>query len=173
MRRAVPAVIATLIGLGALASFKSTPGVPGKSASALHLKGSSAAGAAPPPGTTTTAPPAPGSTPATGGTSPATGTTPTTRAGAVRTVDGDPFDNRYGTVQVRVALRGTQITGITAVQMPFDRQRSAEISQQAEPLLQQEALQAQSAQIDIIGGASYTSQSYAQSLQSALDKAGR
>src|SRR5947207_2568286 len=160
MGRAVSAVIATFIGLGALASFKSTPGVPGKSASALHLKGSSAVGAAPPPGTATTAPPA-------------TGTTPTTSAGAVRTVDGDPFDNRYGTVQVRVSLRGTRIAGITALQMPFDRERSAEISQQAEPLLQQEALQAQSAQIDIIGGASYTSQSYAQSLQSALDKAGR
>ena len=160
MGRAVSAVIATFIGLGALASFKSTPGVPGKSASALHLKGSSAVGAAPPPGTATTAPPA-------------TGTTPTTRAGMVRTVDGDPFDNRYGTVQVRVSLRGTRIAGITALQMPFDRERSAEISQQAEPLLQQEALQAQSAQIDIIGGASYTSESYAQSLQSALDKAGR
>jgi len=169
MRRATPAVIATLIGLGALASFKSTPGVPGKSASALHLKGSSAGSHA---DTTTTAPPVRGSTPATGGTSPATAP-PTTRAGAVRTVDGDPFDNRYGTVQVRVSLRGTQITGITALQMPFDRQRSAEISQQAEPLLQEEALQAQSAQIEIIGGASYTSQSYAQSLQSALDKAGR
>jgi len=160
MRRAVSAVIATFIGLGALASFKSTPGVPGKSASALHLKGSSAVGVPPPPGTATTAPPA-------------TRTTPTTSSGAVRTVDGDPFDNRYGTVQVRVSLRGTRITGITALQMPFDRERSAEISRQAEPLLQQEALQAQSAQIDIIGGASYTSQSYAQSLQSALDKAGR
>ncbi len=173
MRRAFPAVIVTLIGLGALASFKSSPGVPGKSASALHLKRSSAVGAAPPRSTTTTAPPASGSAPTVGGTSPATGTTPTTRAGAVRTVDGDPFANQYGTVQVRVTLRGTQITGLTALQMPFDRQRSAEISQQAEPLLQQEALQAQSAQIDIIGGASYTSQSYAQSLQSALDKAGR
>ena len=169
MRRATPAVIATLIGLGALASFKSTPGVPGKSASALHLKGSSAASH---PDTTTTAPRARGSSPVTGGTSPAT-VPPTTRAGAVRTVDGDPFDNRYGTVQVRVSLRGTRIAGITALQMPFDRERSAEISQQAEPLLQQEALQAQSAQIDIIGGASYTSQSYAQSLQSVLDKAGR
>ena len=71
-----------------------------------------------------------------------------------------------------MTLQGKQITGITALQMPVDRQRSAEISQQAEPLLQQEALQAQSAQINIIGGASYTSQSYAQSLQSALDKAG-
>ena len=79
----------------------------------------------------------------------------------------------YGAVQVRLTLQGTRITGVTPLQMPFDRQRSAEISQQAEPLLLQEVLQAQSAQIDIIGGASYTSQSYAQSLQSALDKAGR
>jgi len=165
MRRAVPAVIVTFIGLGALLSFKSSPGAP-KSSSALHVKRSGAVAAAPPPGTTTTAPPA-------AGTTPDTETTPTTRAGAVRTVDGDPFDNRYGTVQVRVTLQGTRITGVTPLQMPFDRQRSAEISQQAEPLLLQEVLQAQSAQIDIIGGASYTSQSYAQSLQSALDKAGR
>jgi len=165
MRRAVPAVIVTFIGLGALLSFKSSPGAP-KSSSALHVKRSGAVAAAPPPSTTTTAPPA-------AGTTPDTGTTPTTRAGAVRTVDGDPFDNPYGTVQVRVTLQGTRITGVTPLQMPFDRQRSAEISQQAEPLLLQEVLQAQSAQIDIIGGASYTSQSYAQSLQSALDKAGR
>ena len=165
MRRAVPAVIVTFIGLGALLSFKSSPGAP-KSSSALHIKRSGAIAAAPPPRTTTTAPPA-------AGTTPDTATTPTTRAGAVRTVNGDPFDNPYGTVQVRVTLEGTRITGVTPLQMPFDRQRSAEISQQAEPLLLQEVLQAQSAQIDIIGGASYTSQSYAQSLQSALDKAGR
>jgi uncharacterized protein with FMN-binding domain len=74
---------------------------------------------------------------------------------------------------VRVTLRGNQITGVTALQMPYQHQRSAEISQQAEPLLQQEVLQAQSAQIDLIGGATYTSQSYAQSLQSALDQISR
>ena len=54
---------------------------------------------------------------------------------------------------------------------PFDRERSQYISQQAEPYLRQEALQAQSAQIDLVSGATYTSYSYAQSLQSALDKA--
>ncbi len=165
MRRAFPALIVTLIGLAALATFKSAPGV-AKSSSALPAKRSGAVATAPPRSTTTTAPPGPL------GSSPATGTTPSTRAASARTIDGDPFDNQYGTVQVRVTLQGKQITGITALQMPSDRQRSAEISQQAEPLLQQEALQAQSAQIDIIGGASYTSQSYAQSLQSALDKAG-
>jgi uncharacterized protein with FMN-binding domain len=165
MRRAVPAAIVTLIGLAALLTFKSSPGVPTKSSSALHRKGGVAA-AAPPRGTTSTAPPA------VGGARPVTGTTPTTHAGAVRTIDGDPFDNPYGTVQVRVTLQGTRITGVTPLQMPVDRQYSAELSQQAAPLLLQEVLQAQSAQIDILGGASYTSQSYAQSLQSALDKAG-
>jgi len=162
MRRAVPAVIITLIGLGALASFQSSPGVPVKSSSALHTKRGVAA-AAPPRGPTNTAPPA------TSGAGPVPGTTP---KGTVRTIDGDPFDNPYGTVQVRVTLHGTKITDVTPLQMPVDRQYSAELSQQAAPLLLQEVLQAQSAQIDILGGASYTSQSYAQSLQSALDKAG-
>ncbi|MCU1468119.1 MAG: FMN-binding domain protein [Actinomycetia bacterium] len=165
MNRAVPAVIATVIGLGALATFKSSPSLPAKSTSASHIKRGAVAGAAPPVRTTTSA------LPRTGGTHAVTGTTPTTRASAVRTIDGDPFDNQYGTVQVRVTLHGTQITDVTPLQMPVDRARSADISQQAAPLLLQEVLQAQSAQIDIVGGASYTSQSYAQSLQSALDKA--
>jgi hypothetical protein len=162
MRRAVPAVVITLIGLGALAMFQSSPGVPAKSSSALHTKGGGVAAAAPPRGTTSTAPPA------TSGAGPVPGTTP---AGAVRTIDGDPVDNPYGTVQVRVTLHGTKITDVTPLQMPVDRQYSAEISQQAAPLLLQEVLQAQSAQINLLSGASYTSQSYAQSLQSALDKA--
>ncbi len=165
MRRAVTAVILTLIGLGALATFRSSPGVP-RSSSALRLKRGGVAAAAPPGGTVTT-------TPRAGRAGPVAGTTPTTRAAARRTVDGDPFDNPYGTVQVRVTLQGTKIVDVTPLQMPVDRQYSAELSQQAAPLLLQEALQAQSAQINILGGASYTSQSYAQSLQSALDKAHR
>jgi FMN-binding domain len=146
MRRAIPAAIATVIGLGALATFKTSPGVSTKTSSGLGPKG----------GVPAAAPPR--------------GTTPTTH-GSVRTIDGDPFANPYGTVQVRVTLRGTRITDVTPLQMPVDRQYSAELSQQAAPLLLQEALQAQSAQINILSGASYTSQSYAQSLQSALDKA--
>jgi uncharacterized protein with FMN-binding domain len=76
-------------------------------------------------------------------------------------------------VQVQVTLHGTQITDIVAVQMPNSHQRSIEISQAAEPILRQEALQSQSAQIDIVSGASFTSQSYAQSLQGALDQVNR
>ena len=56
--------------------------------------------------------------------------------------------------------------------MPFDHPRSEAISQYVEPLLRSEALQAQSAQIDLVSGATYTSDAYARSLQSALDQAG-
>ncbi len=136
LRRAVPAGIITLIGVGALASFKSSPGV-ARSSSLHQSTGSGVTAAAPPPGGATTTPPS-------GGSGTATATTPSTRAGAVRTIDGDPVDNPYGTVQVRVTLQGSRITNVTPLQMPVDRQYSAELSQQAAPLLLQEALQAQS-----------------------------
>jgi uncharacterized protein with FMN-binding domain len=182
--RTLPALGATVVGVIALVSFKSSPGLP-KSSSALHAKSTGAVAASrPPAGSTTTAPPATSppttSTPTTNApttnaptTNAPTATTPTTSAGAVRTIDGDPSDNQYGTVQVEVTLQGGRITGITELQMPQDRQHSAEISQAAAPILEQEVLQAQSAQIDIVSGATFTSQSYAQSLQSALDKASR
>jgi uncharacterized protein with FMN-binding domain len=67
-------------------------------------------------------------------------------------------------------MRSGRITSITNVALPFDRSRSQEISSVAGPLLRSEALQAQSARIDVVSGATYTSNGYAQSLQSALDR---
>jgi uncharacterized protein with FMN-binding domain len=175
MNRAVPAAIITAVGLGALASFHSSPGLAAKSsAAAIVPRTTVPASAAPPSGatTTTTAPSSPG----TSGTKPTT-TSPATAAPATstqtRTLTGDAVDNQYGTVQVQVTLTGNQITDIVAVQMPNSHQRSQEISQAAEPILRQEALQAQSAQIDLVSGATFTSESYAQSLQAALDQANR
>jgi uncharacterized protein with FMN-binding domain len=171
MNRAVPAVIITAVGLGALASFRSSPGLAVKSSAAAVVPSTTVPASAAPPsnGTTTT------TTPSSQGTSSAT--TPTTTAPATstktRTLTGDAVDNEYGTVQVQVTLTGNQITGIVAVQMPDSHRRSVEISQEAEPILRQEALQAQSAQIDLVSGATFTSQSYAQSLQAALDQANR
>ncbi len=167
MRHAFPALVITAVGLGALASFRSTPAAPAQS-------GSAASPGATTPATTPVTDPA--TSPATDpGTGPATAP-PTTTApgsgGGTRTLTGDPFDNRFGTVQVRVTLQGNTITDVTMLQMPDSHERSLEISQQAQPLLLQEVLQAQSAQIDILSGATYTSESYAQSLQSALDKSG-
>ena len=178
MRRAVPALLITLLGLIALATFKSSSGLPVKSSAAHSVKPTTPVATAPPTSSSTSTPPTTRATPG-GGTSPPTQppataapTTPPTVSKAVRTIDGDPFDNQYGTVQVEVTLQGNRITNVVPLQMPTDHRRSAEISQQAAPLLLQEVLQAQSAQIDIVGGATYTSTSYAQSLQSALDKAG-
>ena len=87
------------------------------------------------------------------------------------TFTGSDFPNRYGDVQVRVVISGGRITDVQAVVLPTDRAESAYISQQVGPWLRTEALQAQSATIDIISGATYTSQSYTQSLESALQQA--
>ena len=86
-------------------------------------------------------------------------------------VDGDVIATQFGDIQVRLVESGGKITDVQALQLPFDRRRSLEISQFAEPILQSEALQAQSAQIDTVSGATYTSDAYRASLQSALDRA--
>ena len=87
------------------------------------------------------------------------------------TFTGADVPNRFGDVQVRVVISNGRISDVQAVQLPTDRAESAYISQQVGPWLRTEALQAQSANIDIISGATYTSQSYAQSLESALQQA--
>jgi uncharacterized protein with FMN-binding domain len=84
---------------------------------------------------------------------------------------GQDIQTDYGDNQVKVIITGGRIVDIQALQLPFDRQRSAYISQVAGPLLHDEAIKAQSAQIDTISGATFTSDAYAQSLQSALDRA--
>ena len=84
---------------------------------------------------------------------------------------GQDFPNRFGDVQVRVIISHGQITDVQAIVLPTDRAQSAYISEVAGPMLRSEVIQAQSAQIDIIGGATYTSESYAQSVESALQQA--
>jgi uncharacterized protein with FMN-binding domain len=171
VRRALPAAVITLVGLGALASFKSSPGIATKPLSSAIIRNRAAPPSTTSPTNTSPTTVSPDTSVPSSETTP-TAAAPTTTTAGLRTVDGDPAFNEYGTVQVRVTLDGNTITGITALQMPYEHTRSAYISQQAEPYLQQEALQAQSAQIDVVSGATYTSQSYAQSLQSALDRAG-
>ncbi|WP_137119526.1 FMN-binding protein [Segeticoccus rhizosphaerae] len=95
-------------------------------------------------------------------------TTPTTR-----TITGGTADTPYGPVQVRVRLTGAKITGVSPLQLPHDEQRSQQIASYAVPLLTRETLAAQSAHIDMVSGATYTSEGYTASLQNALDHAGR
>ncbi|WP_241834930.1 FMN-binding protein [Pseudofrankia asymbiotica] len=85
---------------------------------------------------------------------------------------GDVEDARYGPVQVKLVITGTTITDVIALQLPNQERRDVEINDQAVPILRQEVLTAQSAQIDTVSGASFTSSGYAWSVQSAIDKAG-
>ena len=83
---------------------------------------------------------------------------------------GAAVDDPYGQVQVKVTLAGGKITDVTAVQLPSGG-RSGFISQSVAPILRGEAISTQGSSIDTVSGATYTSQAYAQSLQSALDSA--
>ncbi|CCK25715.1 hypothetical protein BN159_1336 [Streptomyces davaonensis JCM 4913] len=96
----------------------------------------------------------------------------TEAASTTRTVTGATAQTNYGPVQVRITLTGGKITAANAVQYPDETARSKDINSTAIPKLNQETLQAQSADIDTVSGATYTSAGYKQSLQSALDQAG-
>jgi uncharacterized protein with FMN-binding domain len=91
---------------------------------------------------------------------------------AKRTVDGTDIATKFGDVQVALVLKGHRIVDVRSLRLPFDRQRSAFISQQASPILRQEVLAAQSARINLVSGATYTSDAWATSVQSALSQAG-
>ncbi|MGI5453223.1 FMN-binding protein [Streptomyces sp. CA-249302] len=111
--------------------------------------------------------PAPSSSSATsGGSSGSSGST-----GVSKTVTGDSVDTRWGPVQVKITIKNGKLTDVTAVVYPTENPRDQEINSYAIPKLRTEALQAQSAGIDTVSGATYTSDGYRQSLQSALDSA--
>ncbi|GAA0633485.1 FMN-binding protein [Streptomyces thermocarboxydovorans] len=86
------------------------------------------------------------------------------------TVTGDAATTQYGPVQVRLTVSGGKITKAEAIQAPKGGQ-SDQITSNAIPKLNQAAIEAQSADIDAVSGATYTSTGYKKSLQSALDKA--
>jgi uncharacterized protein with FMN-binding domain len=88
------------------------------------------------------------------------------------TVIGADAPNQYGDVQVRVKVLGKRIVAVDAVTLPGSDARSQEISAVAGPILRRQAIAAQSARVDGVSGASYTSAGYRQSLQSALDRLG-
>ncbi len=77
----------------------------------------------------------------------------------------------YGDVRVKATISGGKITDVTFLQYPDTHSTSVYINKQAMPYLQQEAIKAQSANVNIISGATYTSQAFIQSLQNALSQA--
>jgi uncharacterized protein with FMN-binding domain len=143
------AITGTIAGLVALLSFKS------------HSATTTATPALPSAGAPQTAP------------SGSTGSSATPSGnGSTRSFTGRAITTQYGVVQVKVTVAGTKITNVSFVQLTAFDQRSQEINQQAAPTLLQQSLSAQSANIDGVSGATFTSDGYEQSLQSALDQAG-
>jgi uncharacterized protein with FMN-binding domain len=162
------ALVATVIGLVLLVSFHT----PDDSASST--------GANPPVADIGLATPTPTSNPrATAQSGRGGNVTPTTEppqptatpASGKQVVDGPEVDNPYGPVQVEITLQGRRMVDAQALQLPSDRRFSRQISDYVGPILRQEALKAQNANIDIISGATFTSEAYARSLQAALDSA--
>jgi len=87
------------------------------------------------------------------------------------TVDGSVAQTRWGPVQVSITVSGKKITEITVLASPDGNHRDVEINAYALPILRQEALRAQSADIQSVSGATVTSDGYKESLQAAIDRA--
>lgn len=87
------------------------------------------------------------------------------------TVQGDVADTPYGPVQVAVVFDGPKIVDVRALQTPNEAYRSVRIASLATPVLRQEVLGAQSAKVDSVSGATYTSAGYLESVQYAIDHA--
>jgi uncharacterized protein with FMN-binding domain len=90
---------------------------------------------------------------------------------AAGTFTGDSVMTRWGAVQVEITVAGGRITAVQAVEYPQENPRDRQINAYALPVLAQEATQSQSADIDVVSGATVTSDGYIQSLQSAIDQA--
>jgi uncharacterized protein with FMN-binding domain len=157
MLRVILAIVATAAGLIFLLSFKT------------HSPSATASPPAAISGSTTTSPSSSGSA-----STPAPSSTPSssTRTEAAKTITGDAADTRYGLVQVKVTVKNGKLTAVAAVAYPQQDPRDAQINSYAIPARNAEALAAGSAHIDGVTGATYTSEGYTMSLQSALDKAG-
>ncbi len=92
-------------------------------------------------------------------------------SGADGTYTGDAVETRWGTVQVEITVKDGTITNADAVQYPTENPRDQQINAYAVPALNAEVIQAQSASIDAVSGATVTSDGYLESLQSAIDAA--
>ena len=155
MRRAVFAILGTAAATSLLVGLKANadPQQPTGVAQQDPAPGS----ASPPPAS---APPA--------GAQPAQPAAPPPAAGGTRKIEGDTVGTPYGAVTVTITVTGDKVIDITAV-LPIAGE-SGPRSADAGPKLRKQALAKQSADIDSVSGATYTSEGYKESLQSALDK---
>jgi uncharacterized protein with FMN-binding domain len=97
---------------------------------------------------------------------------PSSSSSAAKSYTGSVASTRWGPVQVQIAVSAGKITGVTVLQQPNGNHKDTEINDYALPILVQDTLRGQSADIDMVSGATVTSDGYLQSLQAALDEAG-
>jgi uncharacterized protein with FMN-binding domain len=147
MRKVVLALALTAVGLALLLSFKSRSG-----------------------GSVSTV--TPSTKPSASSSAHSPSSSSSTSKSASGTFTGTSIDTRYGPVQVQAVLSDGKLTNVNVLQVPDNGGYEDQIVSIALPELKSEALSDQSANIDVVSGATFTSQGYAQSLQSALDQAG-
>jgi uncharacterized protein with FMN-binding domain len=171
MRRAIIATVGTVAALVAVLDYKSHGTV-----TAVQVAVPSGTSTASTPSTTvpSTSSGSSSSGSTSSGSSSATttpATTPTTSTGGSYT--GTEVRYQYGEIEVAIAVKDGKITDVTVPLNSADDPQSASINSQAVPILTKEALAAQSIHFDVVSGATYTSEAFAQALQSALSKAGK
>jgi uncharacterized protein with FMN-binding domain len=167
MRRAPFVGAATVVGLVGVLSF--------------HTRSLSLATAAPPTAPRPTSRPTPSTTPPTTGpgasaaggapstsTVPSTTTAPAGGATTTATATGTLEQYGYGELRVQVTVTGGRISEVSVPKLLTAEQYSQQLAQQVIPMLRSEVLQAQTANISSVSGATYTSEAYALSLQAAL-----
>ncbi|MDQ1633519.1 MAG: hypothetical protein QOJ32_328 [Frankiaceae bacterium] len=158
MRRAILTLLSTVAGLVLLLNFKTSATT--AVAPAVGASGTSSASAAPSSSSSTSSS---GSSSSTSGSSGS--------GSGTKTLTGSSVDTRWGPVQVRITVTNGKITAANAIDYPNSNGHDQEINSTAIPTLNSEAVSAGNAQIDQVSGATYTSEGYIASLQSALDQA--
>lgn len=149
MKRAIFAILVTVTGLVLLLSFKTHATA---STTPTVISGTSTGDSS------------------TSATPSATPTPSASRASTSKTVTGAEAQTRYGPVQVQITVVNGTVTKATATEYPTDQPRDQQINSYAIPQLEQETVGSSTANIDMVSGATYTSQGYITSLQSALDQ---
>ena len=161
MRRISFALMSTLAAVIMMFGYRtSTPNPTSVATATVAAAGSAGTTTA---GSTTPAAPTPTAT---------ASSTPGTGTAAASTVTGQVVQTRWGPVQVQLTVGSGKVTAVTVLQQPTGNGKDVQINNAALPVLKQETIKAQNAQIDTVSGATVTSDGYITSLQSALDLAG-
>jgi len=170
MRRAPIVVAATAAGLAGVLAFHTAR--PGSSLLSGLSGGGTTSTTSGGSGTTSTTAPRGGSTSTTAPGSTSTSATTTTTSTGTKSAIGADVQYQYGELELKVTVTGGKISNVQPVIDTAYDARSYQVNSYAEPQLLSQTLQAQSANINGVSGATYTSQAYVQSLQAALDKLG-